>query len=370
MLARALKKTPTESSFEYNEKKEKQGVAQIIATNALPLRRDLYLPYFSYIEETFQNGHTKNTGFHMTLSPGMNESLTDEAAIKLISKIMDDLDMGKQPYVIFKHNDTGHEHYHIVSTLIERTESEHSRIIDQHNNYNRILESLRKHEEEFGYKTGKDPNFHEEFIRPKRFDINRGNTRKQIASLVEESLGYSYENREEFEAILRTKNVLATKKKNSEEYSFTGLTSLGNKNTQPQNNAARKEIYEEVEQKASPFFREYNQDYKKNTMDLVERALYLTNTKKAFLEYLRGNNIMVSLKESKKGGYEEIFYVDNNLKAVFRHSEFEDGLSLAKFNAIIAMRWNSEKSRKEEEEERQRRLQKKNVTQKTKNIKH
>ena len=369
MIARILKKVSTSDALAYNEKKEQLGIASKLAVNNLPQGRpDLYNAIFKYYnEDVIVNQKFQNKGFHMTISPGANETMTDEKATEFISEVMKKLGMENQPYIIYKHEDTGHVHYHIVSTLVKLTGRFTGMKIEEHNHFTnlRTLKTLKDLEKDYGYKTGKDPNYESEFIKTPKFDIKKGNTQKQIKKIFEETTNYFYETQEEFNAILLSKNVKTKKKRLKDGLMFFGTDYKGNIITAPQNNIISEDEYQKIEAKKTPLFRNNNKELCKEIEDNVEKALYLTDSQKAFREYLRGKNIDVLFENTKKGGFSEVFYIDNTNKAIFRHSEFDDNVSLARFNASIKARWNTEK--KEQENKQLVNKQQRNKTTKKQN---
>ena len=62
---------------------------------------------------------TKKTVFHCSLNPHPDEKLSDERLVQLAKEYMESLGYGKQPYIVFKHNDIAREHIHIVSLRVD-----------------------------------------------------------------------------------------------------------------------------------------------------------------------------------------------------------------------------------------------------------
>ena len=62
---------------------------------------------------------TKNTVFHCSLNPHPDEKLSDERLVQIAKEYMEALGYGKQPYIVFKHNDIAREHIHIVSLRVD-----------------------------------------------------------------------------------------------------------------------------------------------------------------------------------------------------------------------------------------------------------
>ena len=62
---------------------------------------------------------TKRMVFHCSLNPHPDEKLSDETLTQIAREYMETLGYGKQPYIVFKHNDIAREHIHIVSLRID-----------------------------------------------------------------------------------------------------------------------------------------------------------------------------------------------------------------------------------------------------------
>ena len=62
---------------------------------------------------------TKKMVFHCSLNPHPDEKLSDEILTQIAKEYMETLGYGKQPYIVFKHNDIAREHIHIVSLRVD-----------------------------------------------------------------------------------------------------------------------------------------------------------------------------------------------------------------------------------------------------------
>lgn len=71
---------------------------------------------------------TQKTVFHCSLNPHPDERLSNEQLTQIAQEYMEALGYGKQPYIVFKHNDIAREHIHIVSL---RVDSKGHKINDQ-----------------------------------------------------------------------------------------------------------------------------------------------------------------------------------------------------------------------------------------------
>ena len=57
--------------------------------------------------------------FHCSLNPHPDEKLSDETLTQIAKEYMETLGYGKQPYIVFKHNDIVREHIHLVSLRVD-----------------------------------------------------------------------------------------------------------------------------------------------------------------------------------------------------------------------------------------------------------
>ena len=107
----------------YNFKKVEKGEASILL--AAELYQDKEGSYT--MEEVFvdmealipKKCRTRKTVFHCSLNPHPDERLSDETLMQIAKEYMEALGYGKQPYIVFKHNDIAREHIHIVSLRVD-----------------------------------------------------------------------------------------------------------------------------------------------------------------------------------------------------------------------------------------------------------
>ncbi len=68
-----------------------------------------------------QRNASQNRYAHITLNLPYNDHLKDPVFYEVAKDYMDQMGYGEQPYVVVRHNDTRHEHVHIVSTNVNAT---------------------------------------------------------------------------------------------------------------------------------------------------------------------------------------------------------------------------------------------------------
>ena len=146
---------------------------------------------------------TKKMVFHCSLNPHPDEKLSDETLTQIAKEYMETLGYGKQPYIVFKHNDIVREHIHIVSL---RVDSRGQKINDkfEKRRSKKITDALEKR---FGLIPSSKIADKAVEETPK-IDITRGNIKEQVASALRMVLKhYRFCSLGELNAILSAYNL-------------------------------------------------------------------------------------------------------------------------------------------------------------------
>ena len=146
---------------------------------------------------------TKKAVFHCSLNPHPDEKLSDETLMQIAKEYMETLGYGKQPYIVFKHNDIVREHIHIVSL---RVDSRGQKINDkfEKRRSKKITDALEKR---FGLIPSSKVTDKAMKETPK-VDIGKGNIKEQVASVVRTVLKhYRFCSLGELNAILSAYNL-------------------------------------------------------------------------------------------------------------------------------------------------------------------
>lgn len=107
----------------YNFKKVKREEASILLTQGLYQNKEgtyTMAEVFADMEALIpKKCRTKKAVFHCSLNPHPDEKLSGELLTQIAKEYMEALGYGKQPYIVFKHNDIAREHIHIVSLRVD-----------------------------------------------------------------------------------------------------------------------------------------------------------------------------------------------------------------------------------------------------------
>ena len=167
----------------YNFKKVEKGEASILLAAELYQDREGRYTMEDVLADMEalipKKCRTKKTVFHCSLNPHPDEKLSDETLTQIAKEYMEVLGYGKQPYIVFKHNDIAREHIHIVSL---RVDSRGQKINDkfEKRRSKKITDAL---ERKFGLIPSSKVTDKAVAEMPK-VDIGKGNIKEQVASVV------------------------------------------------------------------------------------------------------------------------------------------------------------------------------------------
>ena len=191
----------------YNFKKVEKGEASILLAQGLFQNKEgtyTMAEVFADMQAVIpEKCRTKKTVFHCSLNPHPDEKLSDETLTQIAKEYMEALGYGKQPYIVFKHNDIAREHIHIVSL---RVDSRGQKINDrfEKRRSKKITDALEKR---FGLIPSSKIADKAVEETPK-IDITRGNIKEQVASALRMVLKhYRFCSLGELNAILSAYNL-------------------------------------------------------------------------------------------------------------------------------------------------------------------
>lgn len=342
MVAKITIPRSIEAALNYNEHKVKNGKAICLqAANYLKdaKQMNLYqkLAVFERLNSLNERATTKT--LHVSLNFSPSEKLQDEKLLKIAELYMNKIGFGEQPFLIYKHEDAGHPHIHIVSTTIKADGSR----INTHNIGRNQSEKARKEiEQQFGLiRAERQTELRNPGIKPvdaEKVIYGKHETKRAIANTVSAVFSqYKFASLPEFNAVLKQFNVVADRgKEEGRIYKNRGLiyrvldtdgkkvgvpikaSSIGCKPTL--DNLERKfETNEAAKESLKPFVK-----------TKLDDCLSLSpSTMKELMEHLKQKNIYTLLRQNAEGRLYGITFVDNQNKVVFNGSDLGKGFSAA-----------------------------------------
>lgn len=349
MVAKITISKSIEAVLNYNEKKVQKGVAVCLhAANYMKEVKDMNfyqkLNGFERLNSLNERATTKT--LHVSLNFDPTEKLAENKMLEIASAYMEKIGFGEQPYLVYKHEDAGHPHIHIVSTTIK----EDGNRINTHNIGRNQSEKARKEIEQlYGLvKAERQQQLRNPGIKPveaEKVIYGKSETKRSISNVVGAVFSqYKFCSLPEFNAALKQFNVIADRgKEEGRIYKNRGmvyrvLDAEGNKVGVPikASSIASKPILDNLEKKfvANETAKETLKPFVRTKLD--ECLLKSPSTMKELMEHLKQKNIYTVLRQNAEGRLYGITFVDNQNKCVFNGSDLGKGYSAAAIQSRLA----------------------------------
>ncbi len=349
MVAKITTPKSIEAALNYNEKKVQKGVAICLqAANYLNEAKSMNfyqkLNGFERLNSLNERATTKT--LHVSLNFGPSEKLTENKLLQIASAYMEKIGFENQPYLIYKHEDAGHPHIHIVSTTIKADGTR----INTHNIGRNQSEKARKEIEQlYGLvKAERQQQLMKPGIKPvdaEKAIYGKSETKRSISTVVGAIFSqYKFTSLPEFNAALKQFNVVADKgKEEGRIFKNRGLVyrildCKGNKVGVPikASSIGCKPILDNLEKKFV-----VNESAKESLKPFVKIKLddclsQSPSTMKELMEHLKQKNIYTLLRQNAEGRLYGITFVDNQNKVVFNGSDLGKGYSAAALQSRLA----------------------------------
>ena len=328
----------------YNFKKVEKGEASILL--AAELYQDKEGTYtmaevFADMQALIpEKCRTKKIVFHCSLNPHPDEKLSNETLTQIAIEYMETLGYGKQPYIVFKHNDIAREHIHIVSL---RVDSRGQKINDrfEKRRSKQITDTLEKR---FGLIPSSKVRDNVEIETPK-VDIDRGNIKEQVANVTRMVLKhYRFCSLGELNAILSAYNLAVEevktefrgKKYNGQVYVPTD--DKGGKISTPINasDIGRGVGYTAVQNR----MQKSKQNVKLLIPTVRNKVLQTMrtspNTEKELRQRLEEQGLRVVIRKNESGRIYGITFIDDKAGIALNGSRLGKGYTANVFNAYLS----------------------------------
>jgi len=331
MVVNILKATPTVSRpLGYNEEKVDRGVAQMLAAFNVDGPSPLEIARtFSRYEA--RNRRTRDSSFHMNIDPLKGQdNMTDDDIVRFAGCIMKELGYGRQPYVVYRHDDIDRTHYHVVSI---RTDENGMKIRDRQEQ-NRCKAIIHRLQSEFDYHVGnvkktvaKCP----EIV----FDPRKGNVTAQMRAVFDCCLRYHFTSVEQMRLILRQAHLdLQIRSVKTNSFVLQGLDSRFKPCTRPiserQARCAFYELYEARAMECVTLMKVMKRE-REHICGCARGPLKDATSELHFKNMMRKNGIDVRFErdpETRK--ITGATFVDHVTRCAFKLSELGAGLDMEK----------------------------------------
>ena len=349
MVAKITIPKSIEAALNYNEKKVQKGAAECLhAANYLSEAKNMNFYQKLNVFEMLNNLNSRATTktIHISLNFDPSEKLSNDKLIEVANVYMEKIGFGEQPFLVYKHEDAGHPHIHIVSTTIKDDGSR----INTHNIGRNQSEKARKEiEQMYGLvKAERQQQLMKPGIKPvdaQKAVYGKSETKRSISNVVGAVFSqYKFTSLPEFNAALKQFNVVADRgKEEGRIYRNRGLVyhildSDGNKVGVPikASSIACKPILDNLEKKfiANEAAKE---PLKQRTKNIIDECLQSSpGSIKNLVTTLNQKNIYTVLRQNAEGRLYGITFVDNQNKVVFNGSDLGKGYSAAALQSKLA----------------------------------
>ncbi|OOQ58281.1 relaxase/mobilization nuclease domain-containing protein [Mucilaginibacter pedocola] len=335
MVAVIHQSSSLRNALNYNEHKVKAGVAACLEAGYYPVGpEDLnFYQKLRGLEMLAElNQRTKHNCLHVSLNFDPSEKLSDEVLKSIAEAYLEKIGFGGQPYLLYKHEDAGHPHLHLVTTNIK---ADGSAIRMNYLGKNKSEPARKAIEQLFGLVQA-DKRQQRQVLGAKpvnaaRVAYGKSATKQAVSNVLVKVLKeYKYASLAELNAVLRQYNIVADRgEENSRVFRHGGLVyrvldEEGNKVGVPIKaslffqDATLKFLQERFEVNKAA---KDDPKVKTRLKNMVDR--YFLNGDKSLdglVAALKSQSVDMVLRRNDEGLFYGVTYVDHQSKMVFNGS--------------------------------------------------
>lgn len=289
------------------------------------------------------NRKTEKPILHISLNPDPKDCVTEEQFIKLAEQYMQRMGFGDQPYIVYRHNDIGREHLHIVSVRVDET----GRAISDSYEHERSMKVCRELEQQFNLTPATKKEWTEGLpLSP--VDYDSGNLKGQLAGVIRPiAREWRFQSLGEYRAVLSLYGITVDEVKGEyggREYhglSYSATDKDGNKVGKPfKSSVFGKEAgiaaLEKRMQTAAAWVKNHK-DIATNTAARIASAMQTAGRDRALFEReLMRQGIGVVFRTNDAGRIYGATFIDHADKTVFNGSRLGKEFSANVFNDLFA----------------------------------
>ena len=328
----------------YNFKKVEKGEASILLAAELYQNKEgryTMEEVFADMEALIpKKCRTKKAVFHCSLNPHPDEKLSNEQLTQIAKGYMEALGYGKQPYIVFKHNDIAREHIHIVSL---RVDSQGRKINDRYEGRRskKITDALEK---KYNLIPSSKVSERTTTETPK-VNVVQGNIKEQVANTVRSAMKhYTFCSLGELNAVLRKYNLAVEEVKT--EYGgkrYDGLVYVptddkGNKVSTPihASDIGRGVGYAAVQnkmQKSKQMVKSLIPTVRRKVLEVMRTS---PHTEERLRQRLEEQGLRVVIRKNDNGRIYGITFIDDKEGIALNGSRLGKGYAANVFNAYLS----------------------------------
>ena len=280
---------------------------------------------------------TKKPVIHISLNPHPDDKLTDNQLAEIGREYMERLGYGGQPYLVFKHEDIGREHIHIVSLRVDCD----GKLIKNSFEHKRSKEITELLEKKYGLIPAEGQKQSEQWkLTP--VDPGQGNLKKQISSVIKALVNtYKFQTLGEYRALLSLYNVGLEEVKGEvrgKPYRglvYVGLDKDGNKVGTPLKSSlfGKSVGYGDLEIRMEKSAQQIKQHgYREPARAEITSVVDTIRSEGELREKLLAKNIDLVMRRNEQGRIYGVTFIDHESRCVFNGSRLGKEFSANAFN--------------------------------------
>jgi len=306
-------------------------------------------PYtIEYISRSFEdyltaNRKTEKPILHISLNPDPKDCVSEEQFIKLAEEYMRRMGFGDQPYIVYRHNDIGREHLHIVSVRVD----ENGRAISDSYEHERSMAVCRELEQQFSLTPATKKEW-KEGLPLSPVDYEGGNLKGQLASMIRPiAREWHFRTLGEYRAVLSLYGITVDEVKG--EYGGRAYHGLSYSATDKEGNKVGKPFKAsffgkeagidalEKRMQVSAAWVKKHKDIATDTAARIAAAMQTAGHDRALFEReLLRQGIGVVFRQNEAGRIYGATFIDHAGKTVFNGSRLGKEFSAGVFNDLFA----------------------------------
>lgn len=327
----------------YNQEKVDENLGKVLASNLVcePMNGRFSVlacaTDFARWMPSPEHLPTKKPVIHISLNPHPDDKLTDNQLADIGKEYMERLGYGSQPHLIFKHEDIGRDHIHIVSLRVD-SEGKLIKNSFEHKRSKEITELLEK---KYGLIPAEGQKQQEQWkLTP--VDPEQGNLKRQISSVIKSLANtYKFQTLGEYRALLSLYNIgLEEVKGEVHGKPYRGLVYLAldkdrNKVGTPLKSSlfGKSFGFDELEKRMAKFGEQIKQQsFRDQTRIALACVVNTSHNETELREKLKVSNIDLVIRRNDHNRIYGVTFIDHNNQCVFNGSRLGKEFSANAFN--------------------------------------
>ena len=326
----------------YNQQKIDQEKGRVLCSNKMTENRDgnfnIHTCMVDFENQLQKDIKTEKPIIHISLNPHPDDKLTNEQLSAIAQEYMEKLGYGNQPYMVYKHEDIGRHHLHIVSLRVDET----GKKINDKFEHRRSKDITRELEKKYGLRPAEKQQ--REAHQPQKIDLTSGDVKSQIANVIKPfATGYHFQSFNEYRALLalyyikveEVKGVVREKQYNGLVYFATD--DKGDKVGNPFKSSLFGKLVgynavNERSEKSKDIIKD--KKFREQTKQRVSGAVQATANRSGFERELSKQGVSVLFRENEQGRIYGATFIDHNNQCVFNGSRLGKEFSANVFNDL------------------------------------